>query len=326
MKIAFYSAKPYEESFFNQFNINHFFMFFSEALNSHSIHKSAGCSAVCCFVTDCLKEEVIHQLAANNIRLIALRSAGFDHVDLEAAKKYSIPVVRVPNYSAESIAEFAVALILLLSRKILKAYVNGLKNDFSLDNLIGFNLHGKTVGIIGTGHIGTAFAKIMHGFGCKLLAIDPKPNEICRDLNVKYVSLEELLRNSDIISLHCLLNNETKYMMNKQTFDLMKDGAMLINTGRGGLCHTLDLIAALENGKLGYAGLDVYEKERGLFFIDHHGKKLEDKEFVKLKSLPNVIITPHQAYLTEEAMTNIAQITIKNIDAFQSGKIINQVC
>ena len=246
-------------------------------------------------------------------------------MDRAAAQKMGVTVVRVPKYSPEAIAEFAVGLILVLCRKIHKAYMQGLAANFSLDGLMGFNLHQKTVGIIGTGHIGTAFARIMAGFGCHLLAVDPEPNEICRDLKVNYVTFETLLNESDIVSLHCILNEQTKYLMNESAFAMMKPGAMFINTGRGGLCDTKALLHALGSGKLGYAGLDVYEKEGGIFFRDHRGEVIQDELFLKLQSLPNVIITPHQAFFTEEAVENIVQTTLENISAFEKGKPINTI-
>ncbi|MFZ4076592.1 MAG: 2-hydroxyacid dehydrogenase, partial [Legionellaceae bacterium] len=284
-----------------------------------------GYDALCCFVTDCLNQEVLHTLAGYGIRLIALRSAGFDHVDLTAAKLAGITVVRVPKYSPEAVAEFAVTLMLVLNRKILSTYMQGLENNFSLDGLVGFNLYQKTVGIIGTGNIGTAFAKIMHGFGCRLLAVDPEPNDFCRSLGVEYVSLDEALKASDIISLHCPLNDQTLHLIDEKACAKMKKNAMLINTGRGALCDTQALIQALESNHLGYAGLDVYEKEKGLFFKDHQGEPLHDALFLKLRSLPNVLITPHQAFLTQEAVENIVKTTIDNLTAFERGAPIHEV-
>jgi len=294
-----------------------------EALSLTTIEKATGCDGVCCFVTDCLNKDIINTLAGYGIKLIALRSAGFDHVDLTAARLAGITVVRVPKYSPEAIAEFAVALILILNRKILKSYLHGLDNNFSLDGLVGFNLYKKTVGVIGTGNIGTAFVKIMNGFGCRLLAVDPEPNDICRNLNVNYVSLDYLLSESDIISLHCPLNDQTMHLMDEKACDKVKSNAMLINTGRGALCDTQALIKALESGSLGFAGLDVYEKEQDLFFKDHSGEMIHDEVFLKLRSLPNVIITPHQAFLTQEAIENIVQTTVNNFTAFEQGNPIN---
>ncbi len=325
MKIAVYNTKDYEKTIFNTLEHKHHLVFVTEALSLITIEKAKGCDGISCFVTDCLNSEMINKLERNKIKLIALRSAGFDHVDLTAAKLAGITVVRVPKYSPEAIAEFAAALILILNRKILKSYLQGLDNNFSLDGLIGFNLYKKTVGVIGTGNIGTAFIKIMNGFGCRLLAVDPEPNDICRNLNVNYVSLDYLLRESDIISLHCPLNEQTMHLMNEETCSKVKKNAMLINTGRGALCDTGALIQALESGHLGYAGLDVYEKEKDLFFKDHSGEIIHDELFLKLRSLPNVIITPHQAFLTQEAIENIVKTTVNNITSFEQGNLINQV-
>ena len=325
MKVAIYNIKDYEKPLFNATNHKHEFVFVNEALSLSTIHHAKGCEGVCCFVTDCLNGDIINQLANYGIKLIALRSAGFDHVDLAAARLTGITVVRVPKYSPEAIAEFAVALILILNRKILTSYLHGMDNNFSLDGLMGFNLYQKTVGIIGTGNIGTAFARIMHGFGCRLLAVDPEPNDICRDLSVNYVTLDVLLKESDIISLHCLLSEQTKHLINEHALAKMKKNAVLINTGRGALCDTKALIQALESGSLGFAGLDVYENEQGLFFSNHHGELIQDELFVKLQSLPNVIITPHQAFLTQEAVENIIKTTIANITAFEQGNPINQI-
>lgn len=326
MKIVVYSTKKYEEEFLNTANNNqHQFHFIKDSLTLKTVEKARGSQGVCCFVTDSLNQNIITELAVMGIKLIALRSAGYDHVDLTAAKKHNITVVRVPKYSPQAIAEFATGLILILSRKILQAYLQGLEYNFTLDNLIGFNLYKKTVGIVGAGNIGTAFAQIMSGFDCRILAYDPKPNDICRNLGVKYVPLKNLLNESDIVSLHCLLNEETHHIIGKSAFSQMKQGAMLINTGRGSLVETEALISALESGTLSYAGLDVYEKEQGLYFVDHRDKPVKDEQFLKLQRLPNVIMTPHQAFLTAEAVEGIAKTTIENITAFEQGKSVNQI-
>ena len=306
-------------------NHKHTLVFLTQALSVETIAKAEGCDAICCFVTDCLNKDMINRLSGLGIKLIALRSAGFDHVDLNAARTAGITVVRVPKYSPEAVAEFTVALILILNRNILRSYLQGLDNNFLLDDLVGFNLYKKTVGVIGTGNIGTAFLRIMNGFGCRLLAVDPEPNDICRNLNVNYVPLDDLLSESDIISLHCPLNEKTRYIIDDKTLAKMKKKAMLINTGRGPLCDTQALIKALELGNLGYAGLDVYENEQGLFFKDHAGEIIHDELFLKLRSLPNVIITPHQAFLTQEAIENIVETTLMNISAFEQGTPLNQI-
>lgn len=326
MKVIFFSVQNYEKPYFEKANQSrHQLHFVKDMLTIDTIKKAKGHDVVCCFVTDRLDKKLLSKLAEIGIKLIALRSAGYDHVDLAAAKTYGITVVRAPKYSPQAVAEFATALILALNRKVIHAHLKGLKFNFSLEGLMGFNLYQKTVGIIGTGNIGTAFAHIMHGFGCRLLAHDPLPNDTCRKLDVEYVELKKLLNDSDIISLHCLLDEKTRYMIDEAEFAQMKSGVMLINTGRGALINTQALLCALKAKKVGYAGLDVYEKEQGLFFIDHKGKTPQDKQFLKLQSLPNVIITPHQAFFTEEAVENIAKTTIENITAFEQGKIINQV-
>ena len=326
MKVVIYNIKDYEKPLFTTMAHKHNLAFVTEALSMTTIEKAKGCDAICCFVTDCLNTDIINTLAGYGIKVIALRSAGFDHVDLTAARLAGITVVRVPKYSPEAIAEFTVALILILNRKILTSYLQGLDNNFSLDGLVGFNLYKKTVGVIGTGNIGTAFVRIMNGFGCRLLAVDPEPNDICRNLNVNYVSLDYLLSESDIISLHCPLNDQTMHLIDEKAYAKVKKNAMLINTGRGALCNTQALSRALESGNLGYAGLDVYEKEQGLFFKDHSGETIHDELFLKLRSLPNVIITPHQAFLTQEAIENIVKTTVSNITAFEQGNPINQIC
>lgn len=325
MKIAIYNTKDYERTIFNTIEHKHNLVFMTEALSLTTIEKAKGFDGISCFVTDCLNSAIINKLASYKIKLIALRSAGFDHVDLDAARSSGITVVRVPKYSPEAIAEFAAGLILILNRKLLTSYLQGLDNNFSLDGLVGFNLYKKTVGVIGTGNIGTAFVRIMNGFGCRLLAVDPEPNDICRNLNVNYVSLDYLLRESDIISLHCSLNERTMHLMDEKAYAKVKKNAMLINTGRGALCDTPALIQALESGNLGYAGLDVYEKEQDLFFKDHSGEIIHDELFLKLRSLPNVIITPHQAFLTQEAVENIVKTTLSNITSFEQGDVFNQV-
>jgi len=325
MKVAIYNIKNYEKPLFISMGHKHTLVFLTQALSIETIAKAEGCDAVCCFVTDCLNEDIINGLSALGIQLIALRSAGFDHVDLNAARMAGITVVRVPKYSPEAVAEFAVALILILNRKIIRSYLQGLDNNFMLDDLVGFNLYKKTIGVIGTGNIGTAFVRIMNGFGCRLLAVDPEPTDACRNLNVNYVSFDFLLSESDIISLSCPLNENTRYIIDDNALAKMKKNAMLINTGRGSLCDTQALVKALESGNLGYAGLDVYEKEQGLFFKDHAGEIIHDEVFLKLRSLPNVIITPHQAFLTQEAIENIVETTLMNISAFEQGTLLNQI-
>lgn len=325
MKIAVFSIKPYEQYYLNQANANqHQLDYFEEKLSLTSVSKSAGYEGICCFVTDDLSQAVVEKLAQYGVKLIALRSAGYDHVDMTAAKAQRICVVRVPSYFPQSIAEFAVALILSLNRKIITAYQRGLQYHFSLEGLMGFNLYEKTVGIVGTGHIGTAFAKMMTGFSCRLLAYDLFQNPACQEMGVHYVTLEKLLNESDIVSLHCPLNPETHYLINQQSLLQMKKGAMLINTARGGVVDTVALIGALKSGRLGFAGLDVYENERDLFFMNHDNLK-KDPLLSELQSMPNVLITPHQAFLTKEAIVNITKTTIDNITVFEQDCVMNRL-
>jgi len=280
---------------------------------------------VCAFINDDLGAPVLERLAAGGTRLIALRSAGYNHVDLAAAKRLGLAIVRVPAYSPHAVAEHAVALILALNRRLHRAYNRTREGDFSLHGLTGFDLVGKTVGVVGTGQIGATFAKIMHGFGCQLLACDPFPNPQVEALGARYLSLPQLLAESQIISLHCPLNEQSKHLINRQSLALMQPGTMLINTGRGGLVDTPALIDALKSGQLGYLGLDVYEEEAQLFFEDRSDLPLQDDILARLLTFPNVIVTAHQAFLTREALGAIAATTLQNIAAWAAGAPENQV-
>ncbi|MDY7561473.1 2-hydroxyacid dehydrogenase [Pseudomonas sp. 10B1] len=280
---------------------------------------------VCAFINDDLSAPVLEQLAAGGTRLIALRSAGFNHVDLPAAQKLGLSVVRVPAYSPHAVAEHAVALILALNRHLHRAYNRTRDGDFSLHGLTGFDLVGKTVGIVGTGQIGATFARIMAGFGCTLLAYDPYPNPVVMALGARYLSLPELLGQAQIISLHCPLTPQSKHLINSATLAQVQPGAMLINTGRGALVDTPALIEALKSGQLGYLGLDVYEEEAKLFFEDRSDQPLQDDVLARLLTFPNVIITAHQAFLTREALGAIAQTTLDNIARWAEGSPQNLV-
>ncbi|RMR09466.1 D-lactate dehydrogenase [Pseudomonas savastanoi pv. glycinea] len=284
-----------------------------------------GHEVVCAFINDDLSAPVLERLAAGGTRLIALRSAGYNHVDLPTAQKLGISVVRVPAYSPHAVAEHAVALILALNRRLHRAYNRTRDGDFSLHGLTGFDLVGKTVGIVGTGQIGATFAKIMSGFGCELLAYDPFPNPHVEALGARYLSLEELLQQSQIISLHCPLTPQTRHLINAQSLATMQRGAMLINTGRGALVDTPALSEALKSGQLGYLGLDVYEEEALLFFEDRSDHPLQDDVLARLLTFPNVIVTAHQAFLTHEALGAIAQTTLDNIHAWANGQPQNLV-
>ena len=325
MKIAFFSAKPYDREFFNLHNKSYGFEleYFETHLGPHIVNAVESAEAVCVFVNDKLNEETIRVLASKKIKIIALRCAGFNNVDLEAARKFGIKVCRVPAYSPEAVAEHAVAMILTLNRKTHKAYNRVREQNFSLNGLLGFNLNGKTIGVIGTGKIGTAFCRIMLGFGVRILASDIIENEELKKSGVSYTSVDKLLELSDIISLHCPLTAQSHYLINKETVAKMKQGMMLINTSRGGLINTQDIIVALKKGQVGYLGIDVYEQEEKLFFRDLSGKIIEDDEIQRLMSFPNVLITAHQAFFTREALTQIAQITLDNIAQLSAGKIPN---
>ncbi len=317
MKIAFFSAKPYDREFFNRCVSVHKLVFLEVQLNEQTMNLAAGSDAVCVFVNDKLNGAVIAFLKSAGVKLIALRCAGFNNVDLTAAKEQGIKVVRVPAYSPHAVAEHAVALILTLNRKTHKAYNRIREGNFSLDRLTGFDLFGKTVGVVGTGKIGEVFCNIMLGFGCKVVAFDLIENKQLSAKGVKYLPLINLFEQSDIISLHCPLNEQTKHIISKQTIVLMKEGVMLINTSRGGLIETKDVIEHLKSGKIAYLGLDVYEQEEKLFFNDLSENIIQDDMILRLLSFPNVLITAHQGFFTEEALSQIAQTTLANIDEFE---------
>jgi len=320
MRVLTYSAKSYEIPYFQSFNNGQHDLQFTEAvLNQDTVSQAVGYEAVCCFVNDDLTRDVLSALKQHGIKLIALRSAGYDHVDLKAAGELNLTVVRVPSYSPHAIAEFTLGMILALVRKITRAHDQIRRHNFSLEGQLGFNLQGKTVGIIGTGKIGNVLAKILSGFDCKLIAYDPFPNEICQNLGVIYTTKEELFQISDIITLHCPLNPETYYLINNASLAQMKKGVVIINTGRGSLIDTVAAISALKIGIIGALGLDVYEHERELFFQDHSNDIIFDDEFIRLQSFPNVLITGHQAYFTKEALENIVKTTLDNITSFERG-------
>ena len=278
------------------------------------------------FVNDHLDAGVIETLAKSGTRLLTLRCAGYNNVDLKAAREHGIAVARVPGYSPYAVAEHTIGLMLALNRKLHRAYNRVREGNFALDGLLGFDLHGKTVGIIGTGRIGSVVTKMLTGFGCRILAFDPIPNEICRSLGTRYVKFDELLAQSDVITLHCPLTPENQHMIDAKALQKMRGGVMLINTSRGALIDTLAVIEALKSGKVGYLGLDVYEEEERIFFEDRSGLIISDDVFSRLLTFPNVIVTGHQAFFTREALENIAATTIDNITKFESGLALdNQV-
>lgn len=321
MKVAVFSIKLFEKNSLEQENSlhHHELVYFEAALNEKTAVLAQGFDAVCCFVSDKLNAATLNILHQHHIRLIALRSAGFNHVDLPRAQELGITVVRVPNYSPYAVAEFAVGLILTLNRKIHRAYQWVKEHNFLLTHLLGFDLHGKTVAVIGTGRIGTTFARIMCGFGCRVLAVDPLQNSDCLQLDITYVSFDEAVAQADIISLHCPLTIETRHLLNKKSITQMKPGVMIINTGRGALIDTEAMIEGLKQGIIGYLGLDVYEEEEHLFFRDLSEAVIQDETFLRLQTFPNVIITGHQAFFTKEAVENITKTTLSNISCFESN-------
>ncbi|GMQ29702.1 2-hydroxyacid dehydrogenase [Algoriphagus confluentis] len=324
MKIAFFSTKSYDrESFLKHASdFGHEFSFLEPQLNRQTVALAEGHQAICTFVNDPLEANTLKKLSEMGIGLIALRCAGYNQVDLETAKSLGIRVVRVPAYSPEAVAEHAFALILTLSRKTHKAYNRVRENNFSLEGLTGVNIFGKTIGVIGTGAIGRAFCRIALGFGCKVLAYDVVESEEMKQLGVNYISLQEVLSKSHIISLHCPLTPETKHIINRETLAHMQDGIALINTSRGALIDTKAVIKALKTKKLGYLGIDVYEQEEHIFFKNLSEEILEDEQISRLMTFPNVLITGHQAFLTREALDQIAGTTLRNISEYEQGKAL----
>lgn len=326
MDVAIFSAQPYEKELFNKINkhYSHTLSFFDSHLRSDTLSLAENFPCVCCFVNDKLTVENLQILSEFGVKMVALRSAGFNHVDIKAAEQLGIPITRVPIYSPHAVAEHAVALILALDRKIHRAYNRVRENDFSLHGLMGFDLYGKTVGVIGTGNIGEIFARIMQGFGCIVLGHDVAPNNALK--GVEYVALDKLLQQSDIISLHCPLTPQTHHLIDSKALNQIKLGAMLINTSRGAVIDALAAIESLKSGHLGYLGLDVYEEEGDLFFEDLSDQVIQDDVFARLHTFPNVIVTGHQAFFTREAMDNIIKTTLENITAFENkNPLDNQV-
>ncbi|MBN1684321.1 MAG: 2-hydroxyacid dehydrogenase [Gammaproteobacteria bacterium] len=322
MKVIMFHTQNFEREYFIQANqkYKHTINFLDIPLTLLTAKLTKGYPCVCCFGNDPLDASVLKELAKQGVKLLALRTVGFDHVDLNTAKKLKLTVAHVPNYSPYAVAEHAVGLILSLNRKIYRAHIRVQEHNFSLNGLTGFDLYDTTVGVIGTGRIGSIFARIMTGFGCHVLAYDPHPNPGCEALGVKYTPLEDLLSQSKIISLHCPLTEDTYHLIGPSELELMQPGVMLINTGRGALLDTRAIIQALKTRKIGFLGLDVYEEEKSLFFENHSLDIIQDDIFARLLSFPNVLITAHQGFLTEQALANIAQITLANIFAFETGK------
>ncbi len=323
MKIAMFDTRRYDREAFEAANVaaGHEITFFEPRLTNETAVLATSHAAACSFVNDRVDERTIEVLRQGGCSLLALRSGGYNHVDLAAAARIGIPVVRVPEYSPYAVAEHAVALVLALNRKIHRAYARVRELNFSLDGLVGFDLHGKTVGIVGTGRIGDAAARIFHGFGCRVVAFDIRPNPaLTARLGVPYVDLEQLFRESDIISLHVPLTPATHHLVDAEALALMRPGVMLVNTGRGALIDSRALVASLKTGHLGGAGLDVYEEEEGIFFQDLSNSVLQDDVLARLLTFPNVVVTSHQGFLTKEALANIAQVTLENVTAFERGE------
>ena len=328
MKVAVFSTKYYEKEYLNKFypGGKHQLTFFDAVLNEESTNLTIGFDAVCILLSDIIDAKVVDKLSANSIELICLRSAGFDNVDIEAAAKRNIKVLSVHAYSPQAIAEHATALILTLDRKTYKAYNRVRENNFTLNNLMGFNLSGKTVGVVGTGKIGRAFCNIMLGFGCKVIAYDIKESDAVKEKGIEYKTFDKLLELSDIISIHCPLTADTHHLFNSIAFAKMKTGAMLINTSRGAVIKTANAVEALKREQLGYLGIDVYEGEENLFFKDLSGTIIQDDLIERLMSFNNVLITPHQAFFTKEAVEQIAITTIKNLTDFENRlPLLNEV-
>jgi D-lactate dehydrogenase len=328
MKVLIYSIHGFDKPFIENLGQGkHEIVFTEQPLNENTAHLAQGFEAVALFTSDKANAAVLDVLSKNGVKFIALRSVGYDYVDIAKAKQLHIKVANVPAYSPYAIAEHSVALLMALNRKIILAQELIKQNDFRLDKLVGFDLYRKIIGVVGTGKIGSAFVSIMHGFGCKILAYDiEQDNALIEKYKVEYTSLETLCKNSDVISVNCPLNDATEYMFNKTTFSQMKKGVVFINTARGGVVNTQDLLDALDEGIVASAGLDVYEYEKPIFFYDHTNAQIEDQLFEKLRSHKNILITGHQAFLTNEALLGIAKTTINNLDQWsQTGKSENEV-
>jgi D-lactate dehydrogenase len=322
MKVAIFSTKSYDRQFFTAANVQHQHQltFLEPKLDQYTAILAKDATAVCIFVNDEVNKDTLEALASHQVSLIALRCAGYNNVDVQAAKNLGIKLVRVPAYSPYAVAEHTVGLILTLNRKLHRAYNRIREGNFSLEGLLGFDLHGRTIGVVGTGKIGTVVAQIMTGFGCEVLAYDTCRNPSCEEMGVQYVDLSQLFSRSDIVTLHCPLTSETYHLINREAIAQMKPHVMLINTSRGGLIDTKAIIASLKSSQIGSLGLDVYEQESELFFEDRSDRILQDDTFARLMTFPNVIITGHQAFFTEEAMWAIAAVTLSNITQIQQGQ------
>jgi D-lactate dehydrogenase len=328
MDIAFFNAKSYDREVFERANhvFKHNIHFIEPHLNQMTAHLVQGEKCVCAFINDTLDRPVLELLKHRGVELVALRSAGFNHVDLDAAKELDLPVVRVPAYSPYATAEYAVGLLLVLNRRLHRAFNRVREGDFSINGLMGFDIHGKTVGIIGTGKIGEAFARIMVGFGARVIAYDVYTSPECKAMGVEYVSLDELYAQSDIISLHCPLVEATQHIIDADAIAKMKTGVTILNTSRGRLLDTRAVIAGLKDRKIGFFGLDVYEEEESMFFEDLSDDMIQDDVFARLLTFPNVLATSHQAFFTREAVSHIAETTLKNIRQYENKEpLVNAI-
>ena len=327
MIVTVFSTKPYDRAYLQSAaGALHRLKFVESRLTHETATLAKGSAAVCAFVNDQVDEAVLKVFSELGIRIVALRSAGFNNVDLAAARRLGIAVTRVPAYSPEAVSEHAVALILSLNRNIHRAYARVREGNFALEGLLGFNLHGRTVGIVGTGRVGAGVARIMLGFGCKVIAYDVIPNTACASMGVSYTTLETLLAEADIVSLHCPLTAETRHMIDAAAIGAMKRGAMLINTSRGGMIDTAAVIQGLKSGAIGHLGLDVYEEEEDLFFEDKSSEVIQDDAFERLLMFSNVLVTGHQGFFTVEALTAIAETTMANLSSFETtGMADNQI-
>lgn len=321
MKVAVFSTKSYDQKSFNLVNQNyqHELVYFDFRLTQQVARMTEGFQAVCAFVNDDLSEPVLSILAKQGVKIIAMRCAGFDNVDLAAAERLGLQVVRVPSYSPEAIAEHTIGLMLSLNRRIHRAYQRTRDANFTLEGLTGFNFHGRTVGVIGTGKIGIATIRILKGLGMNVLAFDPFENPLAIELGATYAPLDDIYREADVITLHCPMTEANYHMLNTDAFNKMRDGVMIINTSRGGLLNSQDAIDALKGRKIGALGIDVYENEKDLFFQDKSNDVIEDDVFRRLSSCHNVLFTGHQAFLTEEALENIADTTLSNLQCYALG-------
>jgi len=321
MKVLVYSNRPYDRDFLEAANSQRHRIDYTEVrLEEQTAVLARSYEAICCFVSDTISSVVLERLHEGNTTLILLRSTGFNNIDLEAAERLGFTVMRVSNYSPYAVAEFAAGMVLAMNRNIHRAYQRVREGNFRLDGLLGFDLHAKTTGIIGTGRIGSIFAKIMKGFGCNLLGFDKYPNKDCLEIGMQYVSLKELLERSDIVSLHAPLTPETRHLINRDTLALLKEGAMLVNTSRGALVDTEALIPYLKRCRVCAVCLDVYEEEENIYYQDLSNEVITDDVISRLMTFPNVLITGHQAFFTKEAMKAIAQTTLRNIDDFDAGR------